>query len=107
MKLTLGVKERLLVLGLLPERGNIADLRILREMETLLGFSAEEHEQLKIRQMGPGVTTWNEKVAETMARSFEFPDRVIEIVKERLQQLSQDNQLHKDHLAIWNMFVGE
>ena len=105
--MNLGVKERLLILGLLPDRGNIADLRILHELEMQLSFSPEEHQQLKIRQMGPGVTTWDTKVAEGMEKSFEFPDRAMEIIRDRLQSLSENNQLHKDHLAIWNLFVGQ
>ena len=101
----LGVKERLLIGSLLPERGSIADLRILRELETEISFSQEEHKRLKIRNVS-GVMTWEDK-GEQAKKPVQFCDRCQELIADKLKELDKQGQLHKDYIDIWGMFVTE
>jgi len=57
----LTVLERLVVLQLLPRRGDLTTLRIVRDLERDLSFSEEEHAALNFRKEGTA-TRWNEGV---------------------------------------------
>ena len=99
------IRERMLIGSLLPERGHVADLLILRELESALSFTAAEHEQLKLRNIGNGVVQWDETMARQMTKEIPFPPRAVEIIAERLRQLDQDGQLHKDYLDLYEWFI--
>lgn len=101
----LGVKERLLIGGLLPDRGSIADLRILRELENEISFSQDEHQQLNIKNSG-GLMTWNDK-GDTDKKAIQFCDRAVALISEKLKELDKQGQLHKDFIDIWTMFVTD
>jgi len=100
------IKERMLIASLLPERGHVMDLRILRDLENELSFTAQEQATLKLRQAGNGVVQWDQTQARRMVRKVEFPPRAVEIIAERLRQLDTDGQLHKDFLDLYEWFIA-
>jgi len=100
------IKERMLIASLLPDRGHVADLRILRELENELSFSAAEHAALKLRHMGTGIIQWDEQQARQMVKTVTFPPRAVEIIADKLRQLDGDGQLHKDFLDLYEWFIG-
>ena len=105
-RMQLTVKERMLIASLLPDRGHVADLRVLRDLENELSFSPAEHEQLGIHQVA-GVTTWNEQAAAEMAKTVDFCPRAVELIRGRLTELDQQGQLHKEFLWIYDRFCEE
>ncbi len=56
MKLT--VLERLLLLNLLPEAGNLTTIRIVRELRESLSFTEDEHEVLRFETLPGGNVRW-------------------------------------------------
>lgn len=72
----LNVLERLLVLGLLPESGNLTTIRIVRKLREALSFNEEDHEVLIFRQAPGGGTSWRRPYDwETFTR-YELDDGV-------------------------------
>ncbi len=55
----LGVKDRLYIPQLLPEKGTYLDLLTAKHIERKVEFSSEELAELKIRQGGGGIITWD------------------------------------------------
>ena len=104
MEYKIGAKERLVLGGILPPEGNLATLRIVRELREALSFSEVEHGDLNLRDNpdGPGMI-WDP-----------IPDKTIEIgakgqglVREALKKLDTEATMTADHLDLCDMFEYE
>lgn len=98
----LGVQERLLLLEALGQvRGNLAELRILRELKEELSFSEEEHKELELRAVGDRLV-WNPQKAKD--KEIEIGDVAREIIVQRFKQLNEQKVLTEGHLFIVEKF---
>ena len=98
----LGVKQRLVLLGTLTGvTGNVAELRILRELREALSFSEEEHKALKLI-VNDGQMNWNTKADQPV--EIEVGDVARGIVVKQLKALSDQGELADDHLDIIDLF---
>lgn len=98
----LGVKERLVLnASLQGVRGNVAQLRILRELREELSFSEEEIKRLELRQEA-GNFIWNPQ--KEARKKVEIGTEANKIIVERLKELSAEGMLLDDHLDIIDRF---
>ena len=104
MKYDMGVHERLVLLNILPPEGNLATIRIVREMREALSFSEAEHEDVQIVQADGGGVTWNQ---DAPSRDIEIGAKGQEIVREALGKLDKDEKLTADHLELCDLFEYE
>jgi len=88
MKFT--VLERLTVLQLLPRKGNLTTLRIVRDLERELSFSEEEHAALQFRKEGD-VTAW--QAGQVLDKEIEFGPVAIGLVKDALAEMDKAGTL--------------
>ena len=102
--MTLTIKERLLLLSVLPREGDITTLRVVRQMREALSFSEEEHVKLGIVFEGDQVK-WNPEVPQET--DVAFGKKASEIAAKTLKKLSDDRTLHEDYLSLWDKFVPE
>ena len=102
MELT--VIERLLLLKLLPEQGNLTTLRIVRDMQGALSFSEDEHKALQFTNDGRELK-W--KAEAGVVKDVEFGPKAKEIVNAGLRKLNNGNQLTMDHLSLCDKFQFE
>ena len=56
MEYALSVKDRLMLLGILPAESNLTTIRIVRELREGLSFSEGEHKDLQMVQKDSQVT---------------------------------------------------
>jgi len=54
----LGLNERLLLLSILPEKGNLVTLRIVSEMRNDLALKEDEVKNWNVRVIGDGQVAW-------------------------------------------------
>lgn len=87
MKLT--VLERLLLLQIMPNEGNLTTLRIVRDMARDLSFSEEEHAALNIQQENDAVT-WN---LGTPDKDVKLGPKAQELIRESLARLDEQGKL--------------
>ena len=59
---TFKVKDRLLLMGVLPKAGDISTIRIISELMEKLGFSEAEHKKFKIKSNEGGGVKWDDKL---------------------------------------------
>jgi len=109
----LSVKERLLLLFVVPPIGNVTQLEIIRVFRESLSFNAELQERLKfVENEEAGSTVWNDKAeAELGPWSFEF-NRVIRKIVEKalritLTRMSQQELITDDHLSLGKRFIPD
>lgn len=101
----LTIKERFLILSILPSEGNIVTLKIVRDLRDNLGFSEKELKDLGIEQHPEmGNVTWdNAHDSDT----FEIPigEKAKDVIVDALQKASDTNKLSVDHIPLYERFV--
>jgi hypothetical protein len=101
MKLTVG--ERIRLLTILPEKGNLLTLKIISKLRDDLSFSEKEHKDFNIVASTDRIT-WNDKARD---KDIEVGDQVRDLAKKTLQDLEGREELTLADLGLWEKFVGE
>jgi len=103
----LNIAERISLLNVLPQQGNILTLRIVQELRTSLSFTEEEMEKWKIKNQkveGGVVITWDEDfVKET--KDIKIGKAATGIIKQGLLRLDSQKQLRLDMIPLYEKFV--
>ena len=93
--------ERLLLLRILPGRGSLTTLRIVRDLEHELSFSEEEHAALNF-QVDEGATRW---VSDAVGdKVIEFGPKAADIVYDVLEELNEKKALTMGMLNLCDKF---
>ena len=104
-KVKLNMFERLVVMGLLPQLGNIATLRLVMEQNLILGASDEETVVAGLYTAPEGGIMarygWD-KVPEV---EFTFEETVLKWIREALQKLEDTEQLTMEHFRVYEKFM--
>ena len=103
MEYRLRIKERLVLLGILPETGNLLTIRIVRELREALSFSEAEYEDVQMQRDGEQIR-WQEP---ENPRPIEIGAKGQEIIREALAKLDKDEKLTADHLSLCELFEYE
>jgi hypothetical protein len=90
-----------MLINLLPTAGDITTLRIVRDLQTELSFSEEEHAVLKLKQDGDRIQ-WDNS-AETL-KDVAVGPRGHLLIAERLQEISDKKELTLTQVALFEKF---
>ena len=102
MKHELSVKDRLVLLNILPEQSSLATLRIVRELREGLSFSEEEHAASNMRNLDDGRLMWEEgKVPD---KELDIGPKAASVIRDALEKLDQADELTMDHLDLCDEF---
>jgi hypothetical protein len=99
--MTLTIKERLLLLSVLPEKGDIVSIRIVRQLRESLSFSEEDHARLGIKS-ADGIVQWDDKVPQDT--EVEIGPKAHLLIAEALNKLSESKALTEDFISLWDKF---
>ena len=101
MELT--TKQRIILLStLLGARGNLTELRILRELREALSFTEEEHAALEMVSDDEGNISWSSKNDST--KEVEIGEVARGLIIDQLKTLNRSGQLADGHLDIIELF---
>ena len=100
----LNVKERLVLLTLLPAEGNFLTLKVVRKLRESLSFSEEELEAYKFVETN-GRTTWNE--TDRPPKDVQIGKEGRKLIKKALGKLDKEEKLTEDHVFAYEKFVGK
>jgi len=108
MKEKLNLSERFALLGLLPQEGNFATLKVVRKLKESLSLTEEEIKYYDLKQVatngGETKITWSpEKALET--KDFEFGEFAEDMITSKLKQMSEEKKLGDKHFSIYEKFV--
>ena len=103
MRLT--IKERLILLNVLPREGDITSLRIVRQLRESLSFSEGDHERLGIKLGEEGKITWREDVPQES--EVEVGRKAADLIEVALRDLDKQKKLTEDYLTVWDKFCPE
>jgi hypothetical protein len=100
MELT--VKERLVLMNMLPKEANFTTLKIMRKFNEALSFNEAEHKALNFRTEGDKLS-WDFTMIVT--KDVEVGDFATELIRAHLKKLDKDNKLTEDHFSLFEKFV--
>jgi hypothetical protein len=100
----LTIKERLLLLTVLPREGNIVTLRIVQNLRAALSFSEEEHAALKMEQNEEGFK-WDAEISQE--REVEIGPRAQVLIQDTLKGMDKSSKLTEDFFSLWEKFCGD
>lgn len=107
---SLNVPERLNLLSILPQQGNLATLRILRDLREKLSLTEEEHKEFGItseQHEGSVTFKWTNGDAALTPREFQFQPKALSIIVEALRNLDSQKQLRTEHISLYEAFVED
>jgi hypothetical protein len=99
-KVTLSVADRLTLLGVLPEEGNLGTIRLLRGLQEKVGFSADELSEIRFVTEGRR-TSWQP----FPDRELEFHGMEVKMIVDRLEALNKSDKLTLQHLPLCEKFL--
>lgn len=100
MRLT--VHERVVLLGIIPNQGDITTLRVMRDLAGDLSFSAAELKALNMKS-GEGQVTWDGDKAKD--KDVTIPAPAMGIIRDTLKAKSEAKELDMSQLPIYDRFV--
>jgi len=100
----LKILERMVLLRMLPAEGNFATLKIIRELESELGFSEADYKKYKLIQEGNNVK-WDIKVDEDEQKDVPIGDLAHSIIVTALKDLDEKQKLTQQHISIFEKFI--
>lgn len=99
--MNLNIMERITLVNLLPQQGNAATLRIVRDLQRELSFTEEEMEQC-------GMVASEERITWEPGSDFEkeiaLGSRATRIIVDALEGLDKDSRLEMQHLSLLDKF---
>ena len=98
----LGIRDRLLLLMLLPEHGDLDTIRIIHDLRANLSFSEKEHKDWNLQKDEDGTYTWDKNNAN---KDIEIGAKASEIVSTELNKLSEQGRVTEKHLGLFNKFI--
>jgi len=104
MEYRLSVKNRLMLLGILPPEGDLTTIRIVRELREGLSFSEAEHRDLQMEQEDNQVR-WAEGAVPD--KVFDIGPKATEIIRAAIKKLDDEEKLVVDHLELVDLFEYE
>lgn len=100
-----GVKERLMLLSVMPGQGNLTALRLIRQVREELGFDEEEHRDLGLVIEGNSYR-WDDKAeAKAGPKDVEMGKVVQDIILRAFEALDAGEQLELVHLDLYERFI--
>ena len=104
MEYELGIRDRLVLLAILPAESGLATIRIINDMRLALAPTEAEFGDLQMEQIDTNLR-WNVEAEEAAGpRSFEIGAKGQEIVRAALKKLDDDKKLTTDHIEICDIF---
>ena len=99
----LSVVERLTLLGILPEQGNLTTIKIVARLREELSFDEQEHAKLNFRPSDDGQRVqWD--IIGSMEKDVEIGPKALGVVHDALKVLDDKETLTAQHLSLCEKF---
>lgn len=104
----LNINERISLLGILSPIGNVVTLRIVRDLQTKLGFTEKDMKlyKMKNRVMSDGgvSVTWDQDFS-SVKKEVEIGEVARGLIVDQLKKLDSESKLHINMLPLYEKFV--
>lgn len=98
----LNVKERIVLRGLLPEKGDFLTFKEVRKLHEALSFSSEDVEEFGLAQ-ADGQVTW--KADKDVPREFTFNKVARGVIEKVLTDLNESGDIDEHTFGLYEKFI--
>ena len=99
------VKDRILLVGMLPPQGDFKTIKLLHDLRIELAFSEKENEDFGI-QSANGSVSWDGEAGKAV-KEIEVGPTMFELIKGLIKDLDEAKQLTENHISLYEMFMAE
>ena len=103
MKVKLSIGERLIVPGVLPQKGSFEDILVKDDFVKKIRFTQEELEKYEIKQDGQGLK-WNDP---KVRFEYELTELEEALIKKQLTEMSNKKELGQEHISLYKKLVSK
>ena len=96
----LNILERIMVLGVLPKQSDFVSMKIITDLQAVVGFSQNELDKSNIKAHEDGSIAWEKD----FEKEVKITKRAGEIIIKGLKDLSEKGQVSIQHLSIYEKF---
>jgi len=100
----LGVKDRLVLLGLLPAEASFLEIKMIQGIKDDLVLSENEKVALGVIQHEKGVM-WDQEAAKTCMKGITMSEATAALIAKTLTNMDKQGKLTVDHIGLYEMFV--
>ena len=106
-KTKLNLFERLVVMGLLPQTGNFATLKIVTEANLMLGATDEESVLAGLDPTPEGGVIARKGWKAVPEKEFTFKETLLKLIRDALTELNEDDppRLTMEHFRVYEKFM--
>jgi hypothetical protein len=97
----LGIRERIILLNILPAEGDVTTLRIIRKLKDDMGFTEKELKEQEIVS-ADGKVTWKPS---DYLRDIPIGEKAHDIIKDAFVKLNRENKMQDNFLDLYDLFV--
>ena len=101
----LTLKERILLIQVLPAESDVFSQRIIRDLKAKLGLSEEDWKTYDIVKSGEDGIQWNQE--KDIGVEYSFGIKATEIIVSALNELSKSKKVNGDLLLLFDKFIPE
>jgi len=101
----LNLFERLIVMGLLPQKGSFATLKIVTELNMELGATDEEYVQAGLEAQADGSVQAKHGWLAVPEKEFVFKEAALKLIRDALQKLNDEEKLTMEHFRVYQKFM--
>ncbi len=98
----LGVKDRLLLLSILPDKGDYSTIKIVRQLREALSFTEDEHTEYGMNTNGDMITWDDEKAG---IREILVGEKATDIIVSSLRKANTESNITEDLLPLYERLV--
>ncbi len=101
--MVLNIPERIVLFGILPEKENFVNMKLIRDLRSNLMLSEEEIKEAEITSSEDGAQIFWKNMLE---KDVLIGEKATEIVVAALKKLDTDKALEERHMPLWDKFIG-
>ena len=98
------VKDRLVLLGLLPAEASFLEIKMIQGIKDDLVLSEDEKVALSVVQRENGIM-WDQEAAKTCMKNITMSEATAALVAKTLTTMDKQGKLTVDHIGLYEMFV--
>lgn len=105
MEVTLTVRQRIDLQGVLPQEATFTAISMIRELREALSFTDREHKQINLKYHANGNVGWDKLKAKLLKKKIDIPTTICSMIKKSFNLLDDQGKLRDEHIDLYNMFV--
>ena len=97
--------ERIILLNLLPQKGDYAILLLGVDIQNEVNLTSEEVEKAGVTYGNGGVVTWNQAKAEALVKNITLNQSAKNLIRTQLSERDMKKELTPAQMSLYKKFV--